>query len=351
MEKRSLAIVVPTFRRPALLARLLADLARQNRRPDVVAVIDGSPTGSASARPVVATIATESNLTARYLPSNHANLPYQRWLGCRAVSDCEMLLYLDDDVRLPSPDIVERLVRPLESADQSIVAVTAPIAFGLSSDRPLVPKSKRRSLNFGVTRRYGPGELAPNGERIPVLPGRRDYESVGWLRGGVMAIRTEFLTRECFPDDLFALAERGWGLGEDTVLSRHLFEKGKLLCAMAAEVLHPGDSPTAAYTRETRELGYATAYSRRLVNDHFRGSAATTLGDRWALARSLAACTLLHGVRRPLFAIGFAHGALDALLRPPRAKRLYPDVDWERDADAALTNLEELPARAWEHVA
>ena len=188
MEKRSLAIVVPTFRRPALLARLLADLAGQNRRPDVVAIVDGSPTCSSGARSVVATMARQSSLTTRYLPSNHANLPYQRWLGCRAVSDCEMLLYLDDDLRLVNADIVEKLVRPLESDDQSIAAVTAPIAFGPSSDHLFVQKSKGRVLDFGVTRRDGPGELAPNGERIPVGPGSCDYESVGWLRGGVMAI-------------------------------------------------------------------------------------------------------------------------------------------------------------------
>ncbi len=345
MENRRLAIVIPTFKRPAPLARLLADLVCQSRQPHVLAVIDGSPNRQGGARSVIATIARQSNLSARYLPANHANLPYQRWLGRRAVADCEMLLYLDDDLRLPSPDIVQKLVRPLESHDRRIAAVTAPIAFGSIAGPHLTPRPKQERSNFGVSRRYGPGDLAPNGERIPVTLGGRDYEPVEWLRGGVMAIRASFLTRQCFPDDLFALAERGWGLGEDTVISRHLLERGKLLCATSTVVLHPGDSPTRAYVQHTRELGYATAYSRRLVNDHYRGSASATLVQRWTLARSLVASTLLHSIRRPAFGIGFAHGALDGVLRPPRSERLCPHVDWDRDADLALDGLEELPGR------
>jgi GT2 family glycosyltransferase len=301
MEKRGLAVVVPTYQRPKLLAALLGDLARQSRRPDAVVVVDGAPRGIESARSVVAWHAERRDAVVRYVPSNHSNLPYQRWLGRRTAGDRGTLLYLDDDVRLREPHIVETLVRPLESTSDTVAGVTAPILFGNTGGAGRESAIAVTRIRLGVSWRYKPGDLAPNGERIPLTATARPYERVGWLRGGAMAIRASFLSDRRFPKDLLALAERGWGLGEDTILSRHLLERGELLLATRAAVWHPGDDPTRAYSREPWRLGYATAYSRRLVNDHYRGSASPTTADRQLLARSLAGAALLHCVRRPAF--------------------------------------------------
>jgi GT2 family glycosyltransferase len=99
-----IAAVIVTYNNAAMLQDLLADLARQSRPCRSITVVDNS-TDSASAKmiaarhPRVAYLKTEANLGTA--GGFH--------IGIRqAVPDCDFVLTLDDDVRMPA-DAVEAL--------------------------------------------------------------------------------------------------------------------------------------------------------------------------------------------------------------------------------------------------
>jgi hypothetical protein len=159
-----------------------------------------------------------------------------------------------------------------------------------------------------------------------------------------MAFRMSAITADCFCDSLFAMGERGWGLGEDTLLSRRIGCRGVLLTSFRGGFVHPEGDRTVAYKRTAFGRGFATAYSRRLLNDHYRAPEAARWSDRLALARSYVAHALLsswNAFRRAdqqawAFAAGYTLGAVRGLLQAPASRRLCPGIDWWSDAESAL---------------
>lgn len=348
----NLAVCIPTYRRPQLLRQLLSDLNGQTIPIDRLIVVDGHPSGEVAA--MLATAARAAR-ELRYVPSNHANLPYQRFVGWKAAAGAKWLLYLDDDMRLRYPDSMERLIRPLQAPRGRVVGTTSEFEGAAAASsapdnsihraRGLLDGLRRSVGRWGSSRRVAPGDLTPAGHRRPLVDRNKPYERVGCLRGGAMAFRMSAITVDCFCDALFAMSQHGWGLGEDTLLSRHVGSRGVLLTALRAGFIHPEGDRTVAYRHKPFGRGYATAYSRRLLNDHFRGFEPPRPADRLALAKSLAAHTLLawftamrcgnpHAAR---FASGYTLGAIRGLLQPPTSQRLCPQIDGRVDAEAALS--------------
>jgi glycosyltransferase involved in cell wall biosynthesis len=358
----NLAICIPTYRRPQLLRQLMHDLGRQTIAIDRLIIVDGDP----SPGEVPATIAGARGgaRELRYVPSNHANLPYQRFLGWKAATGAKWLLYLDDDLRLLHPDSVERLIRPLRASRGRVVGTTAEfevlpstsIANGSARRHVPAPVRVRTKLarRFGSSRRILAGGVSPSGHRRPPIDRDKPYELVGCLRGGAMAYRMSAITPDCFCDALFAMGQRGWGLGEDVLLSRRIGSRGVLLTAFRAGFVHPEGDRTIAYRRAGFGRGYATAYSRRLLNDHYRGSGARRWANRLALAKSYAAHALLawcyalgHLDKQAwAFASGYTLGAIRGLWQAPTSGRLCPEIDWWADANIALSEVRELGAAA-----
>jgi hypothetical protein len=142
------------------------------------------------------------------------------------------------------------------------------------------------------------------------------------------------------------MGERGWGLGEDTLLSRRIGSRGVLLTAFQAGIVHPNGHAPVAYRRDAFGRGYATAFSRRLLNDHFRGFDCPQWPDRLALIKSYAVNASLGWVsalrRRDgnarAFAAGYTLGALRGTLQAPASRRLTPSINWQADAESALAH-------------
>jgi hypothetical protein len=136
----------------------------------------------------------------------------------------------------------------------------------------------------------------------------------------------------------------------NTLLSRRIGSRGVLLTAFQAGIVHPSDHQPVAYRRDAFGRGYATAYSRRLLNDHFRGFDPPRWIDRVALLKSYAANVVIgwaSAVCRAdanlcCFACGYTLGALRGLLQSPTSRRLTPEVDWWADAEAALVQTRSL---------
>jgi hypothetical protein len=158
-----------------------------------------------------------------------------------------------------------------------------------------------------------------------------------------MAYKLAALTEECFSADLFALDRIGV-LGEDTFLSRRVGTKGDLLLAFCAQFEHPDADLPQAYPTRALKFGYTSAYSRRLLNDNYRGFDPPRFSDRVALVKSYLGTTLLNWCRalaspkkhRFAFAWGYTLGAFRGLIQKPTAKNLAPQIDWWQDAEAAL---------------
>jgi hypothetical protein len=159
-----------------------------------------------------------------------------------------------------------------------------------------------------------------------------------------MAFDRDLLDERCFGEPLFALAEMRSGLGEDTVISMKAARKGRLLLARYARFVHPDEDSPKAYAFEGYQAGWALAYSRRLINDSYRGFDPPTWADRTALVKhylgksvlNLRRCYLSADGEKWNFASGYAWGCVHGLFRRPDPRRLAPGVDWKSDAADCL---------------
>lgn len=341
-----LALCIATYRRARLLCGLLAEVAQQTVQPDVLVTVDGDPCSGEVCR-ALGGIPLPREWKIIYVPSNHANLAYQRYLGWRAAQGCQWLLYLDDDLRLRRRDALEKVLAPLGWEGRNVVAVTAEV----EAPEPWQGRDGRPSglaawlvERLGSGRRVQPGGLTASGHRRAPVRRGQDYERVEWLRGGVMGFRASALDQECFSDSLFALTSVKCGLGEDTFLGRRLCSKGEIVLAFGAGIEHPDADSPKAYPSDAYGFGRAVAYSRRFLNDHYRGFDPPRLSDRAALVKSYAGNLLLawlRGVRSFRrddwrYAWGYTVGVGLGLTRAPTARKLTPHIDWWGDAEKAL---------------
>ncbi len=243
----SLAIAVPTYRRPHLLAQLLADLTMQDLKPDVLLVLDGDVHGDETRK----ALARGWPFATRLIHSTQANLPFQRRLAYEASSGCDRLLYLDDDLRIRDHTSMRLVVDALDGHD--VVAATAPIRTpGARNPQPW-------ALGRGSSRRVWPGDLTPAGNRTAPPADGGAYPQVGWLRGGVMAFRRSALSLDCFPEALLSMASTGLGLGEDLVIARRVLRRGRIALAIDAEFEHPGIDQTRSFVTAGFRGGFAAA--------------------------------------------------------------------------------------------
>ena len=358
MKQANLCVCICTYQRVSLLRRLIDDLCGQTVLPDIVIIVDGDP-DSGRVLAMLEGYRSFPILSFVYVPSNHANLAYQRYLGWRVakVEACQILLYLDDDLSIEQPDAVENVIYPLINCN-NIVGVTAYSTVGdlknklpdqaVLIDRSSINKNIPKFVHaFGSTKHIPTGGLSPVGNRrLPNLT-HKDYEQVTWMYGRVMAYSMEVLREECFSNDLFAISEHGWGLGEDTFLSHIVSTYGTILLATNAVFIHPHDAPPNAYPTDAFQLGHTTAYSRRLLNDYYRGFDSPKFSDRYALVKSYFGNALLNIYRaltqparhRFAYAAGYFLGALRGLVQKPTAENLTPEIDWREDAEQALQNV------------
>lgn len=350
------AVSIPTYKRPNLLRLLIQDIAAQTVCISTLIIVDGDPS-SGEVRSVLDDVRAISDWDILYVPSNHPNLAYQRFLGYLVVGDCDVLTYLDDDLRLHSRNAISKLLGPLQE-NPEFVAGTADIRFpkeivgveGVVRDRI---QDSRRAPSFlvrwfGASASTAPGKMTPLGTRVPPNSSGRSYSEVEWLSGGVMVFRLRILSPDFFSEDLFALTHVRCGLGEDSFLGRRALSFGKLFIAHECGVDHPNADVPKAYPTEAFRMGVATAYSRRFLNDCYRGFSHPTFADRVSLAKGLFGGSVLAVARavasrrrhRIAYATGYIYGALRALFVRPTAKRLTPGIDWGGDAKCAVRKVE-----------
>jgi glycosyltransferase involved in cell wall biosynthesis len=264
MQPKKLSIVIPTYKRAHILKYLLNDLLAQTMLPDELIIVDGDPESEIT-KSCLFELKFPLCLNVLYIPSNHANAPYQRYLGAKAANDYGWVIFIDDDIRIVQNDALEKIMLPFTWGDRLIVGVSPKIIFPLR-EKPIDKHYRRNYLEFMKSSfQVSPGELTPSGDRVPLEDTTDDYVPAKWLRGGVMAFQNEVLSKVIYSEDVFALSHIHCGLGaDDTYLSRCVGLSGYLLQANCAIVEHPDKDISKVYPADTKELGYARAYSRRL---------------------------------------------------------------------------------------
>lgn len=357
----NLGVCICTYQRPHLLQRLIRDLQGQARPFGWLIVVDGDP-ASGQVRSVLGEAA---GVRVAYVPSNHPNQPYQRFLGWRlaARENVDVLVYFDDDIRFLESDALDKIIRPFFWTGRRVAGVTANTLSPRRDEKlvtaPALVAQKQTQTPaivdwLGDGGRTPPGGLTATGQRVPPKCNGAEYVNVECLQGRIMAFRMSALERSSFPDDLFALKQIGLGMGEDTLISHGVLARGELLLACEARIEHPEDELPNSYPHQAYRYGFAVAYSRRLLNDYFRFPEKTFWRDRVSLLKSYFGNVVLNWGRfllqprgfRFSYAAGYTWGALKGLVRPPRAKTLTPHIDWDADADRALAACDELSSGA-----
>ena len=350
------ALCICTYQRPQLVNQLITDVLSQYLIPEVLVVVDGDSETN-DVLDVLQNIVFPKDMTVVFIPSNHANLSYQRYLGWIAAMRLQVsfLLYLDDDLRISQQSVIERIFAYFNKFPDS-VGLTTVIEMGekdeLFNAHPILIETKSSQGifrffvdRFGSGKNIAPGSLTPSGHRVmPVPVDGKTYSEVEWLRGGVMLYRMSALRKECFSVDLFALDHIRCGKGEDTYLSRQVMTRGRLLYAHDITIQHPNADLPKTYPVSAYKLAFATAYSRRFLNDHYRPFQSPMLSDRFALLKSYLGNSLLAWGKafsqfkkhHFAYALGYTLGALRGVLQKPTAKNLTPDIDWWEDAELAL---------------
>lgn len=127
-----IVVAVPTFRRPALLATLLTDLAEQARPDDAdvsVCVIDNDPDGSA------ADVAAAHD--ARYVREPARGLAAVRNRALDEAGDARALVFIDDDER-PGAHWLARLVETWRDSGAAAVSGRVESRFPDGFDDPWI---------------------------------------------------------------------------------------------------------------------------------------------------------------------------------------------------------------------
>ena len=120
----TVAVVIPTFRRPTALATLLTSLRTGSQQPDEIIVVDNDPDGTARV-PLVGTISIRVLRAGLGL-----NLAGARNMGARAVSS-ELCVFIDDDNAVDT-DALAVLARAFQDSE---VAFAGPLIFAADSGK------------------------------------------------------------------------------------------------------------------------------------------------------------------------------------------------------------------------
>lgn len=131
LSSRTVAAVVVTYRRPALLARCLAALATQHHRPDLLVVVDNDDD------PAVEAVVAASPLDSVYLPSsrNLGGAGGYAWGVLQALAAGVDWVWLADDDGQPANEWV--LSRLLVCAAENDLDVVSPLVLDCSDPRRL----------------------------------------------------------------------------------------------------------------------------------------------------------------------------------------------------------------------
>ncbi len=202
------SIVIPSYRRPELLARALRQCLAQRGvdSPFEIVVVDNDP--AASAREIVAEIAATAAVPVRHVHEARPGISHARNTGVAAAAAGRYLVFLDDDEE-PAPDWLAAFVATIRTSG-------ADLAVG-----PVYPRFTAGDADAYRRRKYTRDACVPTGTRLARWAG---------IGNTILDKARCFNCAEPFDPAL------GLTGGEDTVFLHQLLRTGRTLvwCAEAA---------------------------------------------------------------------------------------------------------------------
>jgi succinoglycan biosynthesis protein ExoM len=192
----TLSLCIATYRRTDRLRTLLEDLARQDRLPDEVVVVDNDAAGSAGA--VVTELASHAPFIIHYAIQPERNIALTRNRTV-ALSQGDWVAFIDDDERPPAPWLRQLLDTAATAQADGVLGPVVPLV------PPSAPRWIRRG-NFYDFPRLRSGTVVP----------------LNRMRFGNVLLRGELLRSEPGPFD----PAYGLSTGEDGDLLVRLAQRG-----------------------------------------------------------------------------------------------------------------------------
>jgi GT2 family glycosyltransferase len=223
----TVAAVVVTYNRRELLARCLAALEAQTRRPDRVVVVDNASTDGTAEL-----LAGHEGLEVHRLERNSGSSGgFAAGIDAARRGEADWLWIMDDDAE-PRPDALERLLAAPEAADPATAALCPKVVFADGTlDAPMRGHFRRRL-------RYLPEAAYRDGE----------HPELGFTSFVGPLVRAEAARRTGLPKAEFFV----WG--DDVEWSLRLRREGALRLVPESVVVHHAISHGAYETPRSRAL-------------------------------------------------------------------------------------------------
>jgi glycosyltransferase involved in cell wall biosynthesis len=253
-ELLSVAIIIPTRNRAAVLRRTLESLAAQSAQPAQVIVVDASDDASTRAFSVDALIPGLASAVS-WQAAEALGAASQRNQGVRACSQ-PVIGFMDDDI-LFEPMCFARLWSALDS-DRGLGGVNAMITNQRYQAPGRISRLIFRLMAGRAQVSYAGHVLGP---AVNLLPEDRDdlpeVVPVEWLNTTCTLYR-----REALPDPPFPSQFHGYSLMEDLALSLTVGKRWPLANARTARIFH--DSQPGTHKSDP-----AAVAEMQLVNRHY----------------------------------------------------------------------------------
>lgn len=245
MKTLDYAVLFPTLNRPHFVKRFLDSLDQQTRQPVEFVLVDQSDDDSTQ-KVFEKWEPKNPNLKKVYLHRKIKSLILSRNAALDAVSDVDLICFLDDDLVL-KPEFCERLVTVFERDTQS------QYAGGMGT---VVPWHYRKNPLQGIFMmpREGEGKFQASG--APTYCHWKDqFTETEFLSGGITFWRTPIIKEYRYDERL-----SGYGHGDDVDVSYRVSRKHKLFYEPTAQCFHDEHSPG-------REAGYK--YRKAWIQNYY----------------------------------------------------------------------------------
>jgi GT2 family glycosyltransferase len=318
---QGVTVVVCTHGRAVSLRRLLDSIAGQARRPDSLIIVDAS-SDDRSERVIVQHPTPEllaDDVVYVRVSGSRRGLTRQRNFALR-LARTDLVAFFDDDTVL-LPGCLGEMERPLRLTER-VVGVAGYIE---NEPRRPTPRWWLR-LRARVVPSLQPGRYFRSGTSTPwgFLPPTTGWIEGDWLPGCASMWRTAAARDVGFNEGFVRYCS-----GEDLEFSLRMKEKGRLVVAGRARLLHLQDPGGRL---DPFELGFMTVRNHYYIHRHCVADR-TWLDAAWfqygcvvdALWQAIS--LLLPGERRVRWGYlkGYSAGMLSMLVRPPALERKGPD--------------------------
>lgn len=332
-------LIIPTYRRPMEIIRLLDLVASLSDAPGEVLVVDGSPERDVDAAIQAWAREHELPFELSYV-SSPPGLTRQRNVGLDA-STRDFVFYLDDDC-LPELGYFRAMRQVFrEDTGGRVGGVRGFMTNGI--DKPLT-RMWRLRFALKLVPHGRPGEYFPCGSSATwdMVPPFRGTRPVDVLAGGVSAYRRQVFAKHRFSEFFY-----GYAQGEDLEMSLRIGKDWKLLVCGDARLDH---HHAAGGRPKGFAMGKMSVRNRYFIWKRHSPNCRVIDNMRFWLDHALMivynAASFLLRPWRPYnlcYAAGTCAGIVNCLISPPRheeppARRVY-EVAWE-ELDPSRENLE-----------